>query len=161
MNQTLASASEVRKKAKANIANFLTSLDQFDRGWDDDRHNDDGDGIKTRSANQLTAEHTARKLAMRKRFGSNQPIFTQDEVAEDASSIAVVVLEVDPNDINRRGKWGYTPLIEAAVKGDYVECQRLKDAGADLALKDNSGKLAWQKAEARGFTEIANMLKPE
>jgi ankyrin repeat protein len=95
---------------------------------------------------------------MRKRFTSKQPLFSQDEVAEDASALSVAVAEVDPNDIDRRMKWGYTPLIQAAVDGDYAECKRLKDAGADIALKDNGGKTACQKAEARGFDTIVELL---
>jgi len=158
-------------KAQENIAKFLQQIESANDGWDDDdrdeefpietfasrgkayQQQDDKDGVNSRTVNELVAEHTARKLAMRKRFSRSQALFSKEEVAEDS-----VIEVVDLNDINRRLKWGYTPLIEAAVKGDYDECLRLKEAHADLTLRDNSHKQAWQKARDRGYDDIADLL---
>ena len=144
-----------KERAADNLNRFLETLNQFDEGWEEDTYTqDDHDGVSLRSPNQLVAEETARKLVLRRRFEKNQSLF------DPSDEIATFVKEVDENDINRRLTWGYTPLIKAAVDGNLEECKRLKAAGADLTLKDNSGKMAWQKAQSRGFVEIMELLKP-
>lgn len=67
--------------------------------------------------------------------------------------------DVMPN-INAKGKFGYTPLHSAAVSGDEAECDRLIAAGARKTIKDNSGKMPWQKALFAENDVLAEKLKP-
>lgn len=66
--------------------------------------------------------------------------------------------------VNHVNRLGWTALMEAVVLGDGSDKYRqivqiLKDAGADLNIPDNDGVTALQHAEARGFNEIAKILK--
>lgn len=71
---------------------------------------------------------------------------------------AVVVVH-DQNDINVKGRFGYTALHEAAVVGDKEKVQELLAKGANPLIGDNYGATAYDKALNRGFTEIAKILK--
>lgn len=68
---------------------------------------------------------------------------------------------VDVDHINRLG---WTALIEAVILSDggpaYVEIVKfLKDAGADLSIKDNDGVTALEHAKKRGFIDIVAVLE--
>jgi ankyrin repeat protein len=68
---------------------------------------------------------------------------------------------VDVDHINRLG---WTALIEAVILSDggpaHVQIVKLlKDAGADLSIKDNDGVTALQHAKKRGYTEIVAVLE--
>lgn len=67
--------------------------------------------------------------------------------------------------INHINRLGWTALMEAVVLGDgstrYQEItQILKDAGAKMAIPDHNGVTPLQHAQAKGFKEIVNILKP-
>lgn len=64
------------------------------------------------------------------------------------------------NDINAKGKWGYTLLHVAAMNGDEAECDRLIGLGANRKVKDNSKNMPWQKALTAGHAALAEKLKP-
>lgn len=68
---------------------------------------------------------------------------------------------VDVDHINRLG---WTALIEAVILSDggpaHVEIVKLlKDAGADLSIKDNDGVTALEHAKKRGFIDIVAVLE--
>ncbi len=50
-------------------------------------------------------------------------------------------------DINARGKMGWTPLIYAAIQGEYETAKILIEHGADIHVKDVYGETALQIAE--------------
>jgi len=66
--------------------------------------------------------------------------------------------------VDHVNRLGWTALMEAVVLGDgserYQQIVRLlKDAGARLTIPDKDGITALAHAEARGFKEIADILK--
>ncbi len=59
---------------------------------------------------------------------------------------------------------GWTALIEAVILGDggpdhVATVKRLVEAGADRSIGDRDGVTPLQHAEARGFTEIAELIR--
>lgn len=64
------------------------------------------------------------------------------------------------DNVNAKGMYGYTALHRAAIAGDDAECDRLIALGAKTTVKDNSGKLPWQKAFSAGHEALAEKLKP-
>jgi len=72
----------------------------------------------------------------------------------------VVKLSIDVNHVN---KLGWTALLECVVLGDgskkYREiAQILKDAGADVRIRDRDGVDAVEHARRKGYVEIVNIL---
>ena len=143
-----------KRIAKQRNEMFLKSLDFSDKGWNPIQ--DDKDGIESYSPNKIVAHRTARELTMRMMYSESLFSENEEETKDTKTSLAVATSE---NDINRRMKWGYTPLIAAAVAGDMDECKRLVAEGADKSIKDNSGNMAWQKAKTMGNEAIAIFLK--
>ena len=62
--------------------------------------------------------------------------------------------------VNARGMFGYTKLHSAAIAGDELECDRLIAIGAIKTIKDNGGKMPWQKAQTAGHDALAEKLRP-
>ena len=62
------------------------------------------------------------------------------------------------NEIDSRNKYGETPLMVAAERGQTDEVRRLVQAGADATLKDNDGSPALDKARHAGRHEIIEIL---
>lgn len=158
--------SDASQKAKANISQFLKSLDNAYSDWEDgdfsEPDRDDNDGIEIRKPNQIVADQAARTLALRKHYSAQKALFTQSEIEEDASLLVKDDdIDLDPSHIDYRGKYGYTKLHEAAIAGDLEGCKRLVEQGSSLIVVDNSGRMAWQKAAAFGYEEIAQLLKPK
>jgi cytohesin len=54
---------------------------------------------------------------------------------------------------------GTTPLQEASKNGSKDIVQLLLAKGADASAKDRQGKTALDLAQAKGYTEVANLLK--
>lgn len=67
--------------------------------------------------------------------------------------------EIPEDLINKRGKFGYTPLIQAVVDQDYEAMQNLLDQGVLLNIQDNGGMTALEKAERAGDKKAIAMLK--
>lgn len=62
-------------------------------------------------------------------------------------------------DPNARNAAGFTPLMIAAGKGDYDECDRLLSAGADVHMIDSiMGASALHKAAQSGDVRVAKLL---
>lgn len=146
-----------------SLTKLFENLDQIKNHADDesafenanqDYRNDDSDGVES-----ITPEQFQENLKTKRQTLRVQARHMAFDNLDDGDALSVAV-ETDENDINRRGTYGYTPLIAAAVRGDLEECRRLKELGADLRLIDTSRKMAWEKAQSRGFTVIANLLKP-
>lgn len=72
---------------------------------------------------------------------------------------AVEVTVNDEQDINARGKFGYTALHAAVVDDDEVRVVELCECGADLTIRDNSGSTPYQKAINMGKDAIAAILR--
>lgn len=53
-----------------------------------------------------------------------------------------------------------TPLHDAAAVGDLEVIQLLLDYGADNLAKDTRGRLAYERAQAKGHTIAAGLLHP-
>ncbi len=70
------------------------------------------------------------------------------------------VSPTEQNDINARGKYGYTRLTEAASKGDVELVKQLVAAGARWDIPDNWGQNALDKAMARGFDDVVRVFDP-
>ena len=60
-----------------------------------------------------------------------------------------MVLERNDIDVNRRSRWGETPLYQAIQQGRLVEAQMLLNANADPNLANDSAQtpLSWAAAE--------------
>ena len=57
------------------------------------------------------------------------------------------IREDTPKDtLNRRGCYGYTPLIEATVNRDYSLIRKLLELGADTTIRDQGRRTALEKA---------------
>lgn len=67
-------------------------------------------------------------------------------------------------DVNERGYEGMTPLmLVARISPDesvQTSVEWLLDHGADISIKDDNGKTAYDYAMEKGRTEIAELLKP-
>ena len=61
--------------------------------------------------------------------------------------------------INAVNIYGYTPLMEAAVRGHSEIVRVLIKNGARIDLKDNNGKTALQMAESNNHREVIQILK--
>lgn len=61
-------------------------------------------------------------------------------------------------DVNHRAKQGFTPLMDAAIRGDRRMARRLLLVGADLSLVDEQGRTAADIATQRGHTALAKDL---
>ena len=60
--------------------------------------------------------------------------------------------------VNAQDKNGRTPLMLAVLKEDLDTVQTLVEGGADIDLKDRSGRTAYAYAKAIGFKEALNFL---
>ncbi|GGE66186.1 hypothetical protein GGR41_001650 [Paenalcaligenes hominis] len=85
--------------------------------------------------------------------------------AEKGHLDVVKLLAHTPNyPINHVNRLGWTALMEAVILGDgsptQVEIVRtLLEAGADASIPDKNGISALHHAEARGFVDMASLLK--
>ncbi len=95
------------------------------------------------------------------RYGGNTLI----PAAEKGHIDNVKLLVVDDRiDIDFQNNFGYTALIEAVALTDgsekFVEIVNiLVDAGADITLKDKSGKTALDYAREKGYEKMIEILK--
>ena len=113
---------------------------------------DDSDGVPVIMPESLLGMQQRRKAELR---AAAKSMFSPDEFVLDNQSDTIVA-----DDINRKMKWGYTLLHFAAVEGNEVEIDRLLSLGADKTITDNSGKMPYQKAERKGFVDLAKKLMP-
>ena len=61
--------------------------------------------------------------------------------------------------VNAVNIYGYTPLMEAAVRGHSEIVRVLIKKGARIDLKDNNGKTALEMAESNNHREVIQILK--
>ncbi len=61
--------------------------------------------------------------------------------------------------VNAVNIYGYTPLMEAAVRGYSTIVRILIKNGARIDLKDNNGKTALKMAESNNHREVIQILK--
>lgn len=157
---------ELREKAKAALLKTLRPIEAIKSFEDDelafenapgDYRYDDSDGVALTTEEELNARQQEKKDAMRI---TAREMFSDDTNEDGFSSTAGGTAVAEAVEINRKLKWGYTALHFAALSGDEAECDRLLGLGADKSVKDNSGKQAWQKADFKGFTELAEKLRP-
>eukprot|EP00296_Roombia_truncata_P008936 JP447463.1.p1 GENE.JP447463.1~~JP447463.1.p1 ORF type:complete len:154 (-),score=48.17 JP447463.1:97-558(-) len=62
-------------------------------------------------------------------------------------------------DVNERDAGNWTPLMNAAVEGDYEICKVLLEKGADPFLKNNNDANALDYATRRGHKEVADLIQ--
>ncbi len=72
---------------------------------------------------------------------------------------SVIQPEVIVPAINRRARYGYTPLMEAVIAEDIKAVQQCLDAGANKYITDSGGNTPLEKALTLGLYEIAALLK--
>jgi ankyrin repeat protein len=85
--------------------------------------------------------------------------------AQAGHADAVDALIVGGADLNVTAKYTLTALMLAVVAGHAEVARRLARAGADLGVKGSgapgfAGKTASDLAAARGFTDLASILRP-
>lgn len=61
--------------------------------------------------------------------------------------------------LNKRGKYGYTPLMQAVVDKDLGLITQLLAKGADPSIKDNGGMTALEKAKRANDKQIVSLLE--
>lgn len=172
MNETvLKIAGKMSEKARTDFLAFIRDVDSI-CGADDDRmfentdadiRQDDHDGVAVTLAADLEEIHRKEieKLAGQEResdveIADDEPSYLIPEPAPVAVLVAPVITVA--TDINKKGKFGYTPLHQAVINNDIAEVRRLIALGADLSLKDNSLATPRDKALNRGFDDIAAIL---
>jgi len=77
--------------------------------------------------------------------------------AETAAAMVDALLERN-TDVNARQMAGWTPLHQAASRGDFGLVQRLINAGADPAIKNDHGQTPSDLARDKGLGKIATLL---
>jgi len=65
---------------------------------------------------------------------------------------------INKDNINERGPYGMTLLMEAAAQGEYVLVERLVRNGASKGLEDDIGRGAITHALLNGHNKVANLL---
>lgn len=60
--------------------------------------------------------------------------------------------------LDMQDKYGRTPLMMAAVKGNIKVCETLISKGANKALKDKEGAMAIDYAKMNGMDELLPLL---
>jgi hypothetical protein len=152
-----------RCKTREFLLKSLGSLEVIDAYDEDDAYenapsdvrNDDSDGVPCTTIAEFNKRQQDKRTALRNR---STEFFSADELETEnvGGGIATATLP----EVDRKLKWGYTALHFAAISGDKVECERLLSLGASKTVRENGGKMPWQKAELKGFTELAEFLKP-
>jgi ankyrin repeat protein len=139
----------VRERVARNITQLLSDLetivsyaedDDVDQNWVDDG----SDGVPLTSIAQIEQREEAKITSLK------------DTNFFPASAIEVTL---DDDDINARGKFGYTKLHCAVADEDLKLVVELLEMGADANIRDNSGSTPYQKALNRGYMEIAAVLR--
>lgn len=155
------SSASARDKVKAALLKTLAPVEAIKSFDEDDAYEntpaeiryDESDGVPLTTIEELENAQQTKKDTLR---AQSKVIFSDDERQDDgAGGVAVAT------DINRKLKWGYTLLHFAALAGDEAECMRLIEAGADRTALDNGQKMPWQKAELKGFNDLALKLMPQ
>lgn len=143
--------------AREHLASFFKQLGKI-RSNDDDPIleneleeyvNNDSDGVACQLASDL---ENIQQKKLSQLLKAHSEIFPTDEKPAMSSPIT---------DINARGKWGYTRLTDASVKGNLELVKQLVEAGASWDIPDNGGQTAWDKANTRGFDEILRVFDPD
>lgn len=148
-----------RKRVKDFLANTIASLEAI--GTDDDPeyvkeniYRDDGlDGVAPTSIDEI--EHIQRDRIDKLRSAL---IIDPDTEPEDSTACTEPVPVGVSDDLNRKGRFGYTPLHEAVVAGDAETVRSLLGRGANKTIRDNGGNTPYDKALKFEFYEIAKLL---
>lgn len=69
-----------------------------------------------------------------------------------------VTIETPQDALNRKGRYGYTRLIQAVVDEDLQGTRELLELGADMTQCDNGGMNAMDKAKRNGSKAIIALL---
>ena len=152
----------VKDKARSNFLTFLSTMEQLTTAEDDsafentnaDIRNDDSDGVACRLETDLINIQQSKLAALQANHGQ----FFPEEVEEIQPDAEL------SNDINKTGKWGYTPLHAAVVEQDLAMVKNLLDQGARTDIPDHSNHTALDKAERcleignRDSREIVKLL---
>jgi ankyrin repeat protein len=147
-------------RSKAELSAFFKQLDKIKSFEDDDSAyendpeeivNNDSDGVACLLASDL---ETVQKDKISKLLEANEVIFPP--TGEDSAPIVID----NGDDINKRGKYGYTQLTVAVLARDLDAVKALVAKGASWEVPDNNGQTAWDKAYMRGFDEIIRVFDP-
>lgn len=140
----------VRKRVNRSLAALFADLEHIgsyaeDEDLSEQSWKDDGsDGIPVISPSEMDKRESDRIEALKA-----------------AQFFPPSAIEVNTDeDINARGKFGYTKLHDAAVERDLDKVIELLEAGIDPTIKDNSGSTAYQKAINRGYDDVADLIRP-
>lgn len=75
------------------------------------------------------------------------------------TEIVRFMIECDKNVLNTQNKFGWTPLMEAAVHNRSEVIKLLLDAGADSSIQLSNGSTAYSLAVEAGAKESVKLLR--
>ncbi len=105
----------------------------------------------------LLLSHGADVHAVAKSPMRNQPLHAALSLSNSMETIDLLLKHGAP--VNERQAGGYTPLHQGASAGKTAAVERLLTGGADASLRCDQGKTAADYAEAKGHTELAEILR--
>ena len=148
-------------EARDHLAAFFKHLDKIKTNDEavhenelEDYVNNDSDGVACHLAADLD---NLRKQKIERIKKLNNEVVLKESISDETEAAPVVA---DSADINARGRYGYTRIIDATARNDIDEVKRLLDLGADWKIPDNWGQTAWDKAYNRGHDAILLLFDP-
>lgn len=152
------------KTAKEHLSSFfavLAKIKPVDDNENDlsDYVNNDSDGVACRLASDLG---DLQKVKVAKFEQVQRDIFpdAEEEVpSSDGSGKGAPVVSASA-ELNARGRYGFTRLIDAAAHNNIAEVKKLLALGADKTICDNWGKTAFDLACLKGYDEVCRLLDP-
>lgn len=132
-------ANRMSEKARTNFLAFLNTVDTLSNDDDIPYQKEEGDGVACMLASdmEMIQKQKLEKLCSKQFFPVEVHTSQQEPKAITAFS----------DDINKRGKWGYTRLHFAVSEKDVTEVKRLLALGARTDIIDNAGHTPLEKAE--------------
>jgi ankyrin repeat protein len=80
-------------------------------------------------------------------------------IFQERTPLAEVILLKTGLSIDSQGRMGNTPLMWAAVAGNYELAEIFLNMGANYLLRNNEGQTAYEIARENGYRNITNLLR--
>jgi ankyrin repeat protein len=148
-----------RRRVQQFLEEMVGSLNAI--GDDDDpelqrdgKYRDDGrDGVQPTTIEAIEIHEKDRIEQVR------AALIDADDNTEDACTESDQVPVRIDDGLNRKGRFGYTPLHEAVVSEDIAGIKSLLARGADKMIRDNGDNTPFEKALKFELYEIAKLLQ--